>query len=248
METQCVGLVFYSSMPLYRVGFVSHVHAVIPLASSKPGQICRLSDGRLGVLLSVEGPHAKVRVFNARIRNPIDVIEPLLELRHFDGFVPKPVNTNKNFLQRHQTESYLYNDKLGFPKIQGRMSEVEVIDFGKSWTLYNGFSNSVGKHNEVILGAATMKEQDAFYVKHGFASLDGKPTAAMLEPQENLTKVVVLAHPENMDRPRHAALMGPDGLWDVKLGQGPHVKLQDISLLTGGDAGSLARMYVKCRE
>lgn len=232
-------------MPIFRVGFVSVVHAVPPLSMPKAGQICRLSDGRMGVLQAIEGASARVRIFDTKSRNALDVNEPLLDLRSFAPVTPTPVDAHRSPVFQQQAEQFFRNDTLGFPKMVKHFNDFEAISLGKPWSFYTGFAHTVGKHNEVILAAPNMKEQDAFYVRHGFCPVDGRPTGTMVEAQEGLTKILVFAHPENLEKPRHVGIQGKDGLWDVKLGQGPHIKMVDPTILCGGDAGVLARLYVK---
>lgn len=199
----------------------------------------------MGVLLSIEGASARVRLFDVKVRNPIDVDEPLLDLRSFGPIEAPAPDPHKNPVFQQQAEQFFRNDKLGFPRMAGNFDKFEAQSLGRPWSNYNGFAFSVGRTNELIFGATCLKEQDIFYSKHGFSPLDGRPTASMLQPQDGLTKVLVYSHPENPDKPRHVALMGKDGLWSIKLGQGPHIKVADPALVTGGDAGSFARMYVK---
>ena len=231
---------------------LSAVAAPPPSMVPKPGYACKLPDGRIGVVQQVddECQQAAVRVLNPRTRKVEIVWKPLAHLSVPQTCIPGQPNIHQDAKTRAEVRTFLLNSSKEYPNLQGnKIDQIEVVTQHQArWMDFNCIANSVGRRNQFIFPEPTMEKQDSFYKGYGFVPYRGLITPEMLQPQEGVEKVLVYASREEPTKPRHAAVQDADGLWNHKLGQGPHIRFLNPYDMNGADAGIPMRLYVRARQ
>lgn len=210
------------------------------------GYTYKLADGRLGVLTSVSGDNAVVSTYDKTNKRLTSVTVKKSTLTGFTAFSASAPNTSANASRRPSVASFFTNN-TDYPLLNGQIGKLEVVWKNVDWMDYNCVANSVRK-TTWDFPKSTMADQDAYYAKYGFAPvLAGKITVTHLRAQKGIEKVLIYALSSNPDHPRHAVVQDTDGLWNSKMGSGPHIRLVDAELLYGPDAGVPVRLYAKKR-
>lgn len=219
----------------------------IEATSVSVGRVYKLADGRLGTVSSVAGDTASVSVYDKASKRLVVERVTKSDLKGYAAFNAALPKTTLHASRRPAVASFFANSGSDYPQLVGQMAKLEVVWKGVDWMDYNCVANSVRK-TTWDEPKSTMEAQDAYYAAYGLRPVaSGRITMAHLGPQKGIEKVLIYALSSNPGHPRHAVVQDVDGLWNSKMGQGPHIRLADAEALVGADAGVPMRLYARVR-
>ena len=120
-----------------------------------------------------------------------------------------------------------------YPLLSSHLLELDVVWIGSDWSSYNCFGNSLRQYRFI----APNEDVDGFYAKFDYVPKVGGADAATVHD--------ILIYTVGDDDHRHAIVKDADGLWNSKMGDGPHIRLRDPDWLNGSAVGQHGRLYSK---